>query len=132
MSSCGLARAANQAARPRPEGTNTSSTPHPPWGPGWQASFEKKEAESSKALKETKGELQARLAEMEKLLREQREGKENGKKELEMVVQMHNKKYSEMLAQQLAEQARHVPTPACTPTPRARHQHHRSRCRRHR
>ena len=33
---------------------------------------------------------------MEKLLREQREGKENGKKELEMVVQMHNKKYSEM------------------------------------
>ena len=47
-------------------------------------------------LKETQGEMQGRITELEAAIKQAQEGKANDKQELEMVVQMHNAKYNEM------------------------------------
>ena len=59
---------------------------------------------AARALKETQGEMQGRITELEAAIKQAQEGKANDRQELEMVVQMHNAKYNEMMAQQLAEQ----------------------------
>ena len=69
-----------------------------------KATSESKQADAARALKETQGEMQGRITELEAAIKQAQEGKANDKQELEMVVQMHNAKYNEMMAQQLTEQ----------------------------
>ena len=67
-----------------------------------QASQNEWFADATRALKETQKELGEKVKQLEAVLKEAQDGKANSKLEIERIVQMHNKKYSEMLAQQLA------------------------------